>query len=133
MWILQKFFSRLIKVSLWKIVLITVGVIILSSLIIQALEPETFPRFMDALWWTMTTVVTVGYGDYSPSTDAGRIFTMILLYTLGIGAMGVIIGKIFESLSLYRKMKEEGKLTYKGKGHFILIDRKSTRLNSSHH
>lgn len=130
MWILQRFFSRLIKVSLWKIVLITLGVIILSSLIIQTLEPETFPRFMDALWWTMTTVVTVGYGDYSPSTDAGRIFTMILLYTLGIGAMGVIIGKIFESLSLYRKMKEEGKLTYKGKGHYILIGSSRDKLKN---
>jgi voltage-gated potassium channel len=83
---------------------------------------------MDALWWTMTTVVTVGYGDFSPSSDAGRIFTMLLLYTFGIGAMGVIIGKIFEGLSLYKQMREEGKLAYKGKGHYILIGSSRDKL-----
>ena len=79
MWILQKFFSKLVKISLWQITLIAASVIILSSLMIQALEPETFPRFIDALWWTMTTVVTVGYGDYYPTSDLGRVFTMLLL------------------------------------------------------
>lgn len=121
MWILQKFFSKLMRISLWKIILMTALVILLSSLVMKTLEPETFPRFMDALWWTMTTVVTVGYGDFSPSSDIGRIFTMLLLYTIGIGAMGVIIGKIFESLTLYKKMKEEGKLAYKGNGHYLSL------------
>lgn len=130
MWILQKFFSKLIKISLWQIILIAASVITLSSLIIQELEPETFPRFMDALWWTMTTVVTVGYGDFYPKSDPGRIFTMVLLYTVGIGAMGVIIGKIFESFSLYKKMKEEGMLAYKGKDHFILIGSSKDKLKN---
>jgi voltage-gated potassium channel len=130
LWILHRVFSKLLKISLWKIVLITAAVIVLSSLIMKTIEPETFPRFMDALWWTMTTVVTVGYGDFSPSTNAGRIFTMVLLYTLGIGAMGVIIGKIFESLSLYKKMKEERKLAYKGKDHYILIGSSRDKLKN---
>lgn len=130
MWMLQKFFSKLVKISLWQIILIAATVIILSSLMIQVLEPETFPRFMDALWWTMTTVVTVGYGDYYPSSDLGRIFTMLLLYTVGIGAMGVIIGKIFESFSLYKKMKEEGMLAYKGKDHYILIGSSKDKLKN---
>lgn len=130
MWILQKFFSKLMKISLWKIILMALMVIFLSSLIIKTLEPETFPRFMDALWWTMTTVVTVGYGDFSPSSDLGRIFTMLLLYTIGIGAMGVIIGKIFESLTLYKRMKEEGKLAYKGNGHYIFIGSSRDKLTN---
>lgn len=130
MWVLQKFFSKLMKISLWKIILMALMVILLSSLIIKTVEPETFPRFMDALWWTMTTVVTVGYGDFAPRSDLGRIFTMLLLYTIGIGAMGVIIGKIFESLTLYKKMKEEGKLAYKGNGHYILIGSSRDKLTN---
>ncbi|RSD25469.1 potassium channel family protein [Mesobacillus subterraneus] len=130
MWILQRLFSKLMKISLWKIVLIVVSVILLSSLIIKTLEPETFPRYLDAVWWTMTTVVTVGYGDYSPSSDLGRIFTMLLLYTIGIGAMGIIIGKIFEGLTAYKKMKEEGKLAYKGKNHYILIGSSRDKLQN---
>ncbi|MBT2680998.1 potassium channel protein [Bacillus sp. ISL-35] len=128
MWILQRLFTKMMRISLWKITLIVLTVILLSSLIIKTLEPETFPRYLDAVWWTMTTVVTVGYGDYSPSSDIGRIFTMILLYTVGIGAMGIIIGKIFDSLALYKKMKEEGKLAYKGKDHYILIGSSKDKL-----
>lgn len=130
MWIWQKFFAKMVKIKLWQVFLITIIVVFLSSFIIRLLEPETFPRFLDAFWWTMTTVVTVGYGDFSPNSDAGRIFTMVLLYTIGIGAMGIIIGKMFESFSLYRKMKEEGKLTYIGKGHFILIGSSEDKLKN---
>ncbi|WP_174731579.1 potassium channel family protein [Mesobacillus harenae] len=130
MWILYQFFSKLIKVRLWQVIVLTLLVLALSSLIIQKLEPDTFPRFLDALWWTMTTVVTVGYGDYSPVTDAGRIFTMILLYTIGIGAMGVIIGKIFESFSHFRRLREEGKLKYTGNGHYILIGSSKEKLGN---
>ncbi|AGK53056.1 potassium channel family protein [Bacillus sp. 1NLA3E] len=121
MWILHKIFSKLSKVSLGKLVAITILVIFASSFTMRNLEPKTFPTFFDALWWTMTTIVTVGYGDFYPSSQVGRIFTMLLLYTVGIGAMGLIIGKIFESFSLYRKLKEEGKLKYSGEGHYILI------------
>lgn len=95
------------------------------------LEPDTFPEFLDAVWWTMTTVVTVGYGDFYPKTDTGRIFTMLLLYTVGIGGMGVIIGKIFESFTLFRKLKEEGKLNYSGRGHYILIGSSKEKLQNA--
>ncbi|WP_254179276.1 potassium channel family protein [Cytobacillus oceanisediminis] len=78
----------------------------------------------------MTTLVTVGYGDYFPESDFGRIFTMLLLYTFGIGAMGIIIGKVFESFSMYRKWKEEGRLTYSGKGHYILIGASKEKLEN---
>jgi voltage-gated potassium channel len=130
MWILHRIFSKLSKISLMKVVLITIFVIILSSFFIHKLEPETFPTLFDAVWWTMTTVVTVGYGDFFPRSTLGRIFTMTVLYTIGIGAMGLIIGKIFESLSLYRKLKEEGKLQFKGRGHYILIGSSKEKLEN---
>ncbi|WP_108670329.1 potassium channel family protein [Peribacillus acanthi] len=128
MWILQRLFSKIITIKLWQIILMTVIILLLSSYSMHKLEPETFPRYIDSLWWTMTTVVTVGYGDYFPKSDIGRIFTMFLLYTFGIGAMGIIIGKIFESFSLYRKLKEEGKLKFSGKGHYILIGSSKDKL-----
>ncbi|MCY1691526.1 potassium channel family protein [Exiguobacterium sp. SL14] len=37
--------------------------------IMYALEPETFGSYFRAVYWTMTTVVTVGYGDFFPNTD----------------------------------------------------------------
>jgi len=128
LWILHRIYSKMSKVSLAHAGIMAILLVIISSIIMRILEPETFPRLIDALWWTMTTLVTVGYGDYFPKSDVGRIFTMLILYTIGIGAMGVIIGKIFESISKYRKMKEEGKLNYTGKGHYILIGPSKEKL-----
>lgn len=130
MWILQKIYSKLSKISLLQAAVLTIVLILISSITMRFVEPETFPRFIDAIWWTMTTVVTVGYGDYFPESDFGRLFTMIVLYTVGIGGMGIIIGKVFESFSTYRKMKEEGLLTFSGKEHYILIGSSKEKLEN---
>lgn len=130
MWILHKVFLKMTKISIVQASALALFLIVFSSITMRAAEPETFPRFIDALWWTMTTLVTVGYGDYFPESDFGRIFTMLLLYTFGIGAMGIIIGKVFESFSMYRKWKEEGRLTYSGKGHYILIGASKEKLEN---
>lgn len=130
MWILHRIFSKMSKISLLQASLLAVLLIMISSITMRIVEPDTFPRFIDALWWTMTTLVTVGYGDYFPESDFGRIFTMLLIYTFGIGAMGIIIGKVFEGFSTYRKLKEEGKLTYSGKGHYILIGGSKEKLEN---
>ncbi|WP_245732877.1 potassium channel family protein [Salinibacillus kushneri] len=94
--------------------------IFLSTVLIMILDPETFTNWFDALWWVMTTVTTVGYGDYAPITTEGRVFAMIL-YVLGIGLIGVVIGKVVDGLSAFRVKREEGKIMYKGKEHFIII------------
>lgn len=47
-------------------------------------------RFLDALYFSVTTLTTVGYGDFSPQTDVGKIFTIIYIF-LGIG---IILGFI---------------------------------------
>ncbi|MFV0460280.1 MAG: potassium channel family protein [Actinomycetales bacterium] len=46
-------------------------------------------NFADALWWSMTTITTVGYGDYYPVTGTGRMFAAGLMIT-GIGLLGVV-------------------------------------------
>jgi len=41
-------------------------------------------RFLDALYFSAYTMTTVGYGDFVPKTDAGKIFTIIYVFT-GVG------------------------------------------------
>lgn len=43
----------------------------------------------DAIWWSIVTITTVGYGDRYPVTDGGRLIGMITMM-FGIGIFGVI-------------------------------------------
>jgi len=45
----------------------------------------------DAIWWSVTTVTTVGYGDKYPVTAEGRTVAMILMVA-GIGLFGILSG-----------------------------------------
>ncbi|MCM3670334.1 potassium channel family protein [Mesobacillus maritimus] len=130
MGILHRMLSKLIHINLWHASVIAIGLIILSSFLMKKIEPDTFPRYSDALWWTMTTLVTVGYGDLYPKTIFGQIFTMTLIYTFGIGAMGILVGKLFQFFAQYKKKKEEGKLNFDGKNHYVLIGISKDKLES---
>jgi voltage-gated potassium channel len=45
----------------------------------------------DAIWWSISTITTVGYGDVYPVTTEGRIVAMILMIS-GIGMFGILSG-----------------------------------------
>jgi voltage-gated potassium channel len=53
--------------------------------------------FFDALWWSSTTITTVGYGDVFPVTGAGRIVGVITM-GVGISAFAVVTAKVAEFL-----------------------------------
>ena len=50
----------------------------------------------EALWLTLTTVTTVGYGDISASTPWGRASTVVLLYVLGIWMLAQLAGEYLD-------------------------------------
>ena len=43
-------------------------------------QPESFGSIPQALWWSLATLTTVGYGDVYPITIAGRAFTAFVLF-----------------------------------------------------
>jgi len=53
----------------------------------------TVHGFGDALWWAVTTVTTVGYGDKVPVTPAGRGVAIVLMLT-GIAIFGAVTASI---------------------------------------
>ena len=64
---------------------------------------------LDALWWCIATVTTVGYGDVVPVTSLGRIMAIIYMF-FGITLIAVLLAVI--SNNFYRKRidkQESGK------------------------
>ncbi|WP_070120563.1 potassium channel protein [Bacillus marinisedimentorum] len=120
MLVITKFIIKMVRLNNWVLFWSTATLLFFSSFFIAYLEPQTFPTPFEGLWWVMTTVTTVGYGDYSPVTIAGKMYAMFL-YIFGIGLIGVVIGKIIDWFGVFRKLREEGKLAYTGTGHIVII------------
>ncbi|MBF0143156.1 MAG: ion transporter [Magnetococcales bacterium] len=49
--------------------------------------------YIRAVYWAVTTLATVGYGDITPSTNAGRVFASVVML-VGVGVYGLAIGNI---------------------------------------
>lgn len=43
----------------------------------------------DGVWWAMTTVTTVGYGDIVPQTNGGRVIAIVVM-VVGIGFIALL-------------------------------------------
>jgi voltage-gated potassium channel len=59
----------------------------------RSVEGSNIKTFGDGLWWAVTTVTTVGYGDRFPTTTEGRILAVMLMI-VGISLVGVITASV---------------------------------------
>lgn len=59
---------------------------------------DHYSNYVRALYWNITTLTTVGYGDITPSNNIQMWYSM-LVQLLGIGAFGYIIGQVVSVLS----------------------------------
>jgi voltage-gated potassium channel len=64
-------------------------------------QPDKFSSIFESLWWAVTTLTTVGYGDAYPVTVGGRIFTFFILM-IGLGVVAVPTGLLSSSLTTKR-------------------------------
>ncbi|MGZ9583606.1 potassium channel family protein [Paenibacillus marinisediminis] len=118
---LRRLSIQMLKIENWALAIFTLLFLFISASAAYLLEPETYGTWFTALYWVLTTMATVGYGDYSPHTTAGMALT-IFIYIFGIGLLSLIIGKIIDGLNKFHKRRESGRLQYLGKNHIVIIN-----------
>lgn len=78
-------------------VFIVLILMLASSLCMYSVEheaqPAVFRNAFSGIWWSMSTLLTVGYGDIYPITTLGRIMAICIAY-LGVGAVAIPTGII---------------------------------------
>jgi voltage-gated potassium channel len=83
-------------------ILLTLFIIIFvySGLIYQvehSVVPEKFSTFLDAVYFSVTTMTTVGFGDITPSSEMGRLLTILMILT-GIAIIPWQVGDLVKQL-----------------------------------
>ena len=93
--------------------LLAMLVLVTSSLLVLQFE-STSPKANittggEALWWSVVTITTVGYGDYYPVTIMGRLVAVFVMFA-GVGIIGAL-ASILASLLVSPAPAEEPEVT----------------------
>ena len=106
-------------------VFIILTLMLASSLCMYSLEhdaqPEVFRNAFSGIWWSVSTLLTVGYGDIYPITTAGKIFGIVITF-LGVGMVaiptGIISAGFVDQYSRIKRISEYGQAS---DVHFIQV------------
>jgi voltage-gated potassium channel len=86
----QHVFRNRVQGTMSAVAIITFLVVIFSSISILMVEKDPGSNIKtaeDAIWWSLVTVTTVGYGDKYPVTTEGRLIGVVLMF-VGVGLFG---------------------------------------------
>lgn len=75
----------------------------------------------EAAWLTVTTATTVGYGDLSAGTPAGRWATVLLMYVGGIFVLAQLAGLVFEATQARLERQRYGKVALDVRDHVVIV------------
>ncbi|HDX9652117.1 MULTISPECIES: potassium channel family protein [Bacillus] len=101
--------------QLWIAVICMTFVVILGTLGFMMIEEISL---FQAFWMTMITVLTVGYGDAVPVTQAGKVFALLIIpvgvgivtYAIGVVAAMIIEGNLFHAVRRKKMDKQIAQL-----------------------
>jgi voltage-gated potassium channel len=91
-----------------------VVLVVIGALLIRVLAPEEYPSFGGAIWFTLQTVTTVGYGDNTPTSGIGRfVASAVMLVSIGLTTVitALITSMFIRSVSRVQDQADQRTLT----------------------
>jgi hypothetical protein len=76
-------------------VYLLLGTVIIGGALFSLAEKEG--SWIDGMWWAIVTLTTVGYGDYSPATVAGR-WVAVFVMAGGLGSVAILTGLLADEI-----------------------------------
>jgi len=70
-------------------------------------------RWLDSFYFVAVTLATIGYGDFAPKTDAGKLFTIPYIF-IGVGAFVYVANAFLRHRAEVRLSKRQSKQDKKG-------------------
>ena len=106
-------------------VFIILVLMLASSLCMYSLEheaqPEVFTNAFSGIWWSVSTLLTVGYGDIYPITAMGKMFSIVITF-LGVGMVAIPTGIISAGfVDQYSRIKRLSEYANEEEVHFIKV------------
>ena len=96
------------------LLVIAASAVILGAVLIYFVEsnqPDSqINSPLDAVWWTVATVTTVGYGDIVPVTDVGRILSIFYMF-FGISVLAIFLS-VLGTRFYRRRFQDEQEATH---------------------
>ena len=68
-----------VRNATYLMMVITVGIVLIGGVFVWVFDAKDFPELGDALWYTLQTVTTVGYGDKVPTQGTGRVVGALVM------------------------------------------------------
>ena len=96
--------------QLMVVVAFAAAYVMIVAMVMYNVEHETFPAFFDALYWSVVSLTTVGYGDLYPTTDVGRGIAILSSF------VGIAIVALPASILTTGLMDEVARETDDGEG-----------------
>lgn len=78
--------------------------------------------WLDALWWSIVTLTTIGYGDIYPTTMAGRFLIAAPLMIFGIGLLGYVLSLAASALVEAKSRELAGMSEVSFRDHVVVVN-----------